>query len=147
MAVVQPPEQDVEEILLRELERVDEMLLEELERMDGMLLGIGAAIDQLPGRIASASSTELGPVSDNGTSATEPARGRASGRPFDPYREDEVEAAEDEKSASSQVARKLESWAATYTPDWEAPRIAILSLAVAVLATAIALVALIVAVF
>ena len=61
MAVVQPPEQDVEEILLRELERVDEMLLEELERMDGMLLGIGAAIDQLPGRIASASSTGARP--------------------------------------------------------------------------------------
>ena len=123
------------------------MLLEELERVDGMLLGIGAAIDQLPERIASASGREPGPVSDNGTSATEPARGRASGRPFDPYREDEVEAAEDKKSAPSQVARKLESWAATYTPDWEAPRIAILSLAVAVLATAIALVALIVAVF
>ena len=146
MAVVQPPEQDVEGILLRELERVDEMLLEELERMDGMLLGIGAAIDQLPVRIASASGRELGPVSDNGTSATEPARGRASGRPFDPYREDEVEAAEDKKSAPSQVARKLESWAAPYA-GLGAPRIAILSLAVAVLATAIALVALIVAVF
>ena len=55
MAVVQPPDQHVEEILLQELKRVDEILLEELERVDEMLLRIVAAIDQLPERIASAS--------------------------------------------------------------------------------------------
>jgi hypothetical protein len=134
MAVVQPPDQHVEEILLQELERVDEMLLEELERVDEMLLRIVAAIDQLPERIASASRRE-------------PTRGRASTRPFDPYGEDEVEAAEDKKSAASQVARKVQSWVAAYAPDWEALRFATLSLAVALLATAIAVVGLIVAVF
>ena len=147
MAVVQPPDQHVEEILLQELERVDEMLLEELERVDEMLLRIVAAIDQLPERIASASRRDFGPVSGNGTSAAEPARGRASTRPFDPYGEDEVEATEDKKSAASQVARKVQSWVATYAPDWEALRFATLSLAVAVLATAIAVVGLVVAVF
>ncbi|HEY6636683.1 MAG TPA: hypothetical protein VIZ61_03280 [Solirubrobacterales bacterium] len=147
MAVVQPPDQHVEEVLLQELERVDEMLLEELERVDEMLVRIVAAIDQLPEQIASASRREFGPASGNGTRAAEPARGRASTRPFDPYGEDEVEAAEDKKSAASQVARKVESWVATYAPDLESPRFATLSLAVAVLATAIAVVGLIVAVF
>ena len=155
MAVVQPPDQlekleRVDEILLRELQRVDEILLEELERMDKMLLRIVAAIDQLPERIASASRREqLESVSGNGTRAAEPARGRASTRPFDPYGEDEVEveAAEDKKSAAGQVARKVQSWVAAYAPDWEAPRFATLSLAVALLATAIAVVGLIVAVF
>ncbi|HEY6654240.1 MAG TPA: hypothetical protein VI028_08950 [Solirubrobacterales bacterium] len=147
MAVVQPPDQHVEEILLQELERVDEMLLEELERVDEMLLRIVAAIDQLPERIASASRGEFRPVSGNGTSAAEPARGRASTRPFDPYGEDEVETAEDKKSAASQVARKVQSWIAAYAPDWEALRFATFSLAVALLATAIAVVGLLVAVF
>ena len=146
MAVVQPPDQHVEEILLQELKRVDEILLEELEHVDEMLMRIAAAIDQLPERIASASGRELGPVSGNGASATEPARGRASTRPFDPYGEDEVGAAEERKSAASQVARKVQSWVAAYAPDWEALRFATLSLAVALLATAIAVVGLIIAV-
>ena len=118
MAVVQPPgklkELDrVDEILLKELERVDEILLEELERVDKMLLRIVAAIDELPERIASAMRRQqLGSVSGNGTRATEPARGQASTRPFDPYGEDEPEAAEDKKSAAGQVARKVQSWIA-----------------------------------
>jgi hypothetical protein len=146
MAVVQPPDQHVEEILLQELERVDELLLEELERVDEMLLRIVAAIDRLPERIASARRRDLGPVSGNGTGAAEPARGRASTRPFDPYGEDEVDAAEDKKSAARQVARKVKSWVAAYAPDREALRFATLSLAVAWVATAIAVVGLIVAV-
>jgi hypothetical protein len=154
MAVVHPPDQleeleRVDEILLRELQRVDEILLEELERVDEMLLRIVAAIDQLPERIASASRREqLESVSGNGTRAAEPARSRASTRPFDPYGEDEVEveAAEDKKSAARQVARKVQSWVAAYAPDREALRFATLSLAAALLATAIAAVGLIVAV-
>jgi hypothetical protein len=157
MAVVQPPgklkELDrVDEILLKELERVDEILLEELERVDKMLLRIVAAIDELPERIASAIRREqLGSVSGNGTRATEPARGQASTRPFDPYGEDEhgedePEAAEDKKSAAGQVARKVQSWIAAYGPDRQALRFATLSLGVALLATAIAAVGLIVAV-
>jgi predicted NACHT family NTPase len=118
MAVVQPPDQHVEEILLEELKRVDEILLEELEHVDEMLMRIAAAIDQLPERIASASRRELGPVSGNRASATEPARARMSTRPFDPYGEDEVVAADDRKSAASQVARKVQSWVAAYAPDW-----------------------------
>src|SRR5512132_2308870 len=143
MAVVQPPDQ------LRELQRVDEILLEELQRVDEMLLRIVAAIDQLPERIASASRREqLESVSGNGTRAAEPARGRASTRPFDPYGEDEVEveAAEDKKSAARQVARKVQSWVAADAPDREALKYATLSLAVALLATTIAAVGLIVAV-
>jgi hypothetical protein len=147
MAVEQPPDRHVEEILLQELERVDEMLLEELEHVDEMLLRIVAAIDQLPERIASASRREYRPASGNGTTAAEPARGRASTRPFNPHGEDEAEAAEDKKSAASQVARKVQSWVAAYAPDWGAPRFATLSLAVALLATAIAVIGLIVAVF
>jgi hypothetical protein len=143
MAVMQPPDQGVEEILLEELERVDKMLLEELERVDEMLLRIVAAIDQLPERIASTSRGELGSVSGNGARAAEPMRGRASTRPFDPYGEDEVEAAEDKNSAAKQVARKVRSWVAAYAPDREALGFASLSLAVALLATAIAVVALI----
>jgi hypothetical protein len=143
MAVVQPPDQHVEEILLQELQRVDEMLLEELERMDEMLLRIVAAIDELPERIASASSGELGSVSGDGRRAAEPVRGPASTRPFDPYGEAELEAAEDKKSAIKQVARKVQSWLAAYAPDREALRFATLSMAVALLATAIAVVALI----
>lgn len=146
MAVVQPPDQHVEEILLKELERVDEILLEELERVDEMLLRIAAAIDQLPQRIASASRRELGSVSGNGTRAAEAARGRVSTRPFDPYGEDEIEAAEDKKSAARQVARKVQSWIAAYAPDRGALRFATVSLAVAWLATAIAVLALIVSV-
>jgi hypothetical protein len=152
MAVVQPPgklkELDrVDEILLKELERVDEILLEELERVDKMLLRIVAAIDELPERIASSIRREqLGSVSGNGTRATEPARGQASTRPFDPYGEDEPEAAEDKKSAAGQVARKVQSWIAAYGPDRQALRFATLSLGVALLATAIAAVGLIVAV-
>ena len=146
MAVVQTPDQPVEGILLQELERVDEMLLEELERVDETLLRIAAAVDQLPERIASAGRTEFGPVSGNGTSAAEPARGRASTRPFDPYGEDEVEAAEDKESVANQVARKVQSWVAASAPDWEALRFATLSFAVALLATAIAVVGLIAAV-
>jgi hypothetical protein len=154
MAVVQPPDQQqelehVDEILLQELQRVDEILLEELERVDEMLLRTVAAIDQLPKRIASAIRREqLGPVSGNGSRAAEPARSRASRRPFDPYGEDEVEieAAEDKKSAARQVARKVQSWVAAYAPDREALRFATLSLATALLATAIAAVGLIVAV-
>src|SRR5215207_4669758 len=104
MAVMQPPDQlqeleHVDEILLQELQRVDEILLEELERVDEMLLRIVAAIDQLPERVASAIRREqLGSVSGNGSRAAEPARSRASTRPFDPYGEDEVEAADDKKS-------------------------------------------------
>jgi hypothetical protein len=143
MAVMQPPDQGVEEILLEELERVDKMLLEELERVDEMLLRIVAAIDQLPERIASTSRGELGSVSGNGARAGEPMRGRASTRPFDPYGEDEVDAAEDKNSAAKQVARKVRSWVAAYAPDREALGFASLSLAVALLATAIAVVALI----
>jgi hypothetical protein len=154
MAVVQPPDQleeleRVDEILLRELQRVDEILLEELQRVDEMLLRIVAAIDQLPERIASASRREqLESVSGNGTRAAEPARSRASTRPFDPYGEDEVEVetAEDKTSAARQVARKVQSWVAAYAPDREALRYATLSLAVALLATTIAAVGLIVAV-
>jgi hypothetical protein len=154
MAVVQPPDQleeleHVDEILLQELRRMDELLLEELERVDEMLLRIVAAIDQLPVRIASTiRRKQLGSVSGNGTRAAEPARSRASTRPFDPYGEDEieVEAAEDKKSAARQVARKVQSWVAAHGPDREALRFATLSLAVACLATAIAVVALIVAV-
>jgi hypothetical protein len=146
MAVVQPSDQHVEGILLQELERVDEMLLEELERVDEMLLRIAAAIDQLPERVASASRREIGSVSGNGSSAAEPARSRASTRPFDPYGEDEVEVAGDKKSAASQVAKKVQSWVAAYAPDSEALRFATLSLAVALLATAIAVVGLIAAV-
>jgi hypothetical protein len=150
MAVVQPPDQlqeldHVDEILLKELERVDEILLEELERMDEMLLRIVAAIDQLPERIASASRRELGPVAGNGARA-EAARGRASSRPFDPYGEDEVEPAEEKKSAARQVAGKVQSWIAAYAPDRGALRFATVSLAVAWLATTIAVVALIAAV-
>jgi hypothetical protein len=162
MAVVQPPDQldeleRVDEILLQELQRMDELLLEELERVDEMLLRIVAAIDQLPVRIASTiRRKQLGSVSGNGTRAAEPARSRASTRPFDPYGEDEaeglsgdkveIEAAEDKESAARQVARKVQSWVAAYGPDREALRLAPLSLAVALLATAIAVVALIVAV-
>jgi hypothetical protein len=152
MAVAHPPEQleeleHVDEILLRELQRVDEILLEDLERVDEMLLRIAAAIDQLPERIASASRREFGPVSGNGTRAAEPARGRASTRPFDPYGEDEVEAAEHKESAAGQVASKVRSWVAAYAPDRGALRFATLSLAVALLATTIAVVGLVVAVF
>jgi predicted NACHT family NTPase len=136
----------VDEMLLRELERVDEILLEELERVDAMLLRIVAAIDELPERIASASRRELGSVSGNGTRAAEPARRRASTRPFDPYGEDEVEAAEEKTSAAREVARKVQSWVAAYAPDRGALRFATLSLAVAWLATTIAVVAFIVAV-
>jgi hypothetical protein len=146
MAVVQPPEQHVEEILLRELERVDEILLEELERVDEMLLRIVAAIDRLPEQIASANRREFGPVSGNRTRAAEPARRRLSPRPFDPYGEDEVDAPEDKKSAARQVARKMRGWVAAYAPDREALRFATVSLAVAWVATAIAVVGLIVAV-
>jgi hypothetical protein len=154
MALVQPPDQleeleRADEILLLELRRVDEILLEELERIDEMLLRTVAAIDQLPERIASAIGREqLGSLSGNGTRAAEPARGRASTRPFDPYGEDEVEveAAEDKKSAARQVAGKVRSWVAAYAPDREALRFATLSLAVAWLATAIAVVGVIVAV-
>ena len=147
MAVVEPPDQHAEEILLRELERVDEMLLEELERVDEMLLRIVAAIDQLPERIAAAGRREFGPVSGNGRRAAEPVRARVSSRPFDPYGEDELEPAEEKSSAASQVARKVRSWVAAYAPDREALGFASLSLAVALLATAIAVVGLIAAVF
>jgi hypothetical protein len=151
MAVVQPPNQlkeleRVDEILLRELERVDEILLEELERVDEMLLRIAAAIDQLPERLASASRREFGSGSGNGTRTAEPARGQTFTRPFDPYGEDEVEAAEDEESAARQVARKVRSWVAAYAPDRGALRFATISLAAAWLATTIAVVALIVAI-
>ena len=112
MAVAQPPEQlaDLEhsdEILLQELQRVDEILLEELERVDEMLLRIVAAIDQLPARVVSAiPRDQLGSASGNGTRAAEPARSRASTRPFDPYGEDEdgIEAAEDTEAAVKEVA-------------------------------------------
>jgi predicted NACHT family NTPase len=151
MAVVQPPKElreleRVDEILLRELERVDEILLEELERVDEMLVRIASAIDQLPERIASASRRELRSESGNGRKAAESAGGRASTRPFDPYGEDEVEAAEDKKSAARQVARKVQSWVAAYAPDRGALRFATVSLAVAWLATTIAVLALIFAV-
>jgi len=147
MPLVQPPDQHVEEILLQELERVDKMLLEELERVDEMLLRIVAAIDQLPEQIASASRRELGSVPGNGTRAAEPVRGPASTRPFDPYREDEVEATEDKKSAAKHLARKVRGGVAAYAPEREAFTFATLSLAVALLATAIAVVGLIVAAF
>ena len=155
MAIVQSPDQQADEILLQELERTDDLLLKELERVDEMLLRIVATIDLLPERIASANRREFRSVSGNGTGAAEPARGQASTRPFDPYGEDEVdpylenevEAAADKKSAASQVATKVEGWVAGYAPDWEAPRFATVSLAVALLATAIAVVGLIVAVF
>jgi hypothetical protein len=151
MAVVKPPDQRqelerVDEILLRELERVDEILLEELERVDEMLLRIVAEIDQLPKRIVSANRRELGSESGNGRGAAESARARPSSRPFDPYGEDEVEAAEDKKSTAGQVARKVQSWIAAYAPDRGALRFATVSLAVAWLATSIAVVALIFAV-
>jgi hypothetical protein len=118
MAVTQPPEQLAElehsdEILLQELQRVDEILLEELERVDEMLLRIVAAIDQLPERVVSAiRRDQLGSVSGNWTRAAEPARSRASTRPFDPYGEDDVklEAAEDKQPAARQVVRKVRSW-------------------------------------
>jgi hypothetical protein len=147
MAAVQPPDQRVDEILLQELERVDEMLLEELERVDEMLLRIVAAIDQLPERVAAAGRREFGPVSGNVRSAGDPARAWRPTRPFDPYGEDNVEAAEDKKSAASQVARKVHSWVTAYAPDREALGLATLSVAVASLAIAIAVVGLIVAVF
>ena len=147
MAVMQPPDQQAEVILLKELERVDEMLLEELERVDEMLQRILAAIDRLPERIASASTREVGPVPSNGTSPAEPALGRASARPFDPYGEDEVEADEDSMPTVDQVARKVRNWVAAYAPAWEEPGFAALSLSVATLATVIAVVGLIVAVF
>ena len=147
MAIVQSPDQQADEILLQELERTDDLLLKELERVDEMLLRIVATIDLLPERIASANRREFRSVSGNGTGAAEPARGQASTRPFDPYGEDEVEAAADKKSAASQVATKVEGWVAGYAPDWEAPRFATVSLAVALFATAIAVVGLIVAVF
>jgi hypothetical protein len=155
MAVMQPPDQlreleRADEVLLQELQRVDEILLEELERVDATLMRIVAAIDQLPERVASAISREqLESVSGNGTTAADPARSRASTRPFDPYGEDEVEieAAEGKKSAARRVAKKVQSWVAAYAPDREALRFATLSLAVALLATTIAVVGLIVAVF
>jgi hypothetical protein len=154
MAVMQPPDQlreleRADEVLLQELQRVDEILLEELERVDATLMRIVAAIDQLPERVASAISREqLESVSGNGTTAADPARSRASTRPFDPYGEDEVEieAAEGKKSAARRVAKKVQSWVAAYAPDREALRFATLSLAVALLATTIAVVGLIVAV-
>jgi hypothetical protein len=147
MAVMQPPDKHAEETLLKELERVDEMLLEELERVDERLQRIVAAIDRLPQRIASAGTGEFGPGSGNRTSAAVPARGGPSTRPFDPYGEDQVDAAEDEGPAASQVARKVGDWVAAYAPDWDAPGFATLSLSVAMLATVLALVGLIVAVF
>jgi hypothetical protein len=118
MAVVQPPErlaelEHSEEILLQELQRVDEILLEELEHVDEMLLRIAAAIDQLPDRVVSAIGRDQhGSLSGNGTRAAEPARSRASTRPFDPYGEDEVEveAAEVKESAAGQLVRKLRNW-------------------------------------
>jgi hypothetical protein len=146
MAVVQPPDQPVEQILLQELERVDEMLLQELERVDETLLRIVAAIDQLPERIASVRRRNFGPVSGNVTSAADPARAWPSTRSFDPYEEDDVEAAEDKKSAATQVARKVHSWVTANAPDGQALGLATLSVAIAFLATAIALVGLIVAV-
>jgi hypothetical protein len=138
----------VDELLLQELQRVDEILLEELERVDETLLRIAAAIDQLPERVVSGIRREQrDSVSGNGTRAADPARSRASTRPFDPYGEDEVEVetAGGKKSAAKQVARKVRSWVAAYAPDREALRFATLSLAVALLATTIAVVGLIVA--
>jgi hypothetical protein len=154
MAVAQHPEhlaelEHSEEILLQELQRVDEILLEELERVDEMLLRIVAAIDGLPERVVSASRRDqLGSVSGNGTRAAEPARSRASTRPFDPYGEDEVEveAAEDNKSAAGQVVRKVKTWVAAYASDREALGLVTISLAFALLTTTIAVVGLIVAV-
>jgi hypothetical protein len=146
MALVELTDQHAEEILLQELKRVDEMLLEELERVDEMLLRIVAAVDQLPERIASAGARQVGPVSGNGTSAGEPARGRTSARPFDPYG-DEVEAAEDTQPAVREVARRVRNWVAAYAPDREASEFATLSLTVAMLATVIAVLGLMVAVF
>jgi hypothetical protein len=146
MAVMEPPDQHAEVVLLKELERVDEMLLEELERVDERLQRIVAAIDRLPERIASANSREIGPVSGTGTNAAE-TPGRASTRPFDPYGEDEVEALEVTEPAVSQVVRKVRNWVAAHASDPEAAIFATVSLAVAMLAIAIALVGLIVAVF
>ncbi len=154
MAVIKPPDpleerEHVDEMLLQELQRVDELLLEELEHVDEMLLRILAAIDRMPERIASTiGRKQLGSVSGNGTRAADPARSRASIRPFDPYATDEVEveAANDKKSAARQVASKVQSWVAADGPEREALRFATLSLAVALLATAIAVVGLIVAV-
>jgi hypothetical protein len=153
MAVTQSPDQQeelehVDEILLRELQRVDEILLQELERVDEVLLRIVTAIDRLPERIAEANGSEhLGSVSGNGRRAAGSARSRASTRPFDPYEEDEVEVAEDKKSAAGQLTSKVQGWVVAYAPDREALSIATPSLAVASLATAIAVVGLIVAVF
>jgi hypothetical protein len=152
MAVVQPSDQlqkleRVDEILLHELERVDEILLEELERMDETLRRIVAAIDQLPERIASASTREPGSVSGNGTRAAGPAGGRASTRPFDPYGRDEVEPAHEKKSVARQLAEKVQRWVAVCAPDRGALEFAILSMAVAWLATTIAVVALLTAAF
>jgi hypothetical protein len=110
MAVVEPPDKYADEILLAELKRVDEILLEELERVDEMLRRIEAAIDRLPERIASASRRELGRVAGGGSSAAEPARDRAATRPFDPFGEDDVEPAQDKKSAAGQMARKVQSY-------------------------------------
>jgi hypothetical protein len=152
MAVAQPPErlaelEHSEEILLQELQRVDEILLEELERVDEMLLRIAAAIDQLPDRVVSAIGRDQhGSLSGNGTRAAEPARSRASTRPFDPYGEDEDEATEVKESAAGQVVRKVRSWLAAYAGDREALGFVTLSLAFALLATTIAVVGLIVAV-
>jgi hypothetical protein len=154
MAVAQPPEQlaeleHSEEMLLQELQRVDEILLEELERVDEMLVRIVAAIDQLPERVASAIRRDQpGSVSDNGARADEPARSRASTRPFDPYGEDEVklEAAEHKKPAAIQVVRRVQSRVAAFARDREALGLVMLSLAVALLTTTIAVVGLIVAV-
>jgi hypothetical protein len=154
MAVAQPPErlaelEHSEEILLQELQRVDEILLEELERVDEMLLRIAAAIDQLPDRVVSAIGRDQhGSLSGNGTRAAEPARSRASARPFDPYGEDEVEveAFEDKNSGAGQVLRKVQSWVAAYAGDREALGLVTLSLGFALLASTIAVVGLIVAV-
>ena len=154
MAVVQPPDQleeleHVDEILLRELRRVDELLLDELERVDEMLLRVVDAIDQLPEEVVSAIRREqLGSVRVNGTRAADPAQSRANTRPFDPYGEGEVEAeaAEDKKSATRQVARKVQSRVAAYAPDREAFRLATLSLAVTLLTAAVAVISLIFAV-
>jgi hypothetical protein len=140
MAVIQPPDQQAEVILLKELERVDELLLEELERVDEMLQRIFDEIDRLPERIGSASTREVGPVSDSGMSPAEPTLGRASARPFDPYGDDEAEADDDTMPAVDQVVRKLRSWVAAYAPAWEEPGFATLSLSVAMLATVIAVV-------
>src|SRR5262249_31487213 len=137
-----------DDILLRELQRTDELLLEELERVDEMLLRIVAELDQLPERVVSAGRGEpLRSVPGNGTGTADPAPTRVLTRPFDPYREDEVEAAADEKQSAAgqvamQVARKVEAWIALHAQGREVS----LSLAVAVLAASLAVVGLIVAV-